>query len=270
MTTKNNAIQRYFTAVFLSTFALTEAATAQTETGNSTENWQFEFTPYVFGASLNGTVGIASVTADVDMGFDDILENLDSGFMAMFEAHKGAWSFTVDGVYFKIEDQRTNSWQGPLDKSGTSQLDATITEQVYQLTTAYRILDEKAKVDVLGVARYTSLDTKLNLAVETGLKLLPDGSNQIKSSKNWWDPAVGARVLMPLSKSWTLIGYTDIGGFGIGSDLTYQLLAGVNWEFTEDVTAKVGYRYLYQDFEDDGFTWDMTSDGAYLGIGFQF
>lgn len=270
MAAKNNAIRSYFTSVFLVACALAEPAIAQTEAGNSTESWQFEFTPYIFGASLNGVLGIAPVTADVDMGFDDILENLDSGFMAMFEAHKGAWSFAVDGVYFKIKDERANSWQGPLDKFGTSQLDVTVTEQVYQLTTAYRVLDEKTKVDVLGVARYTSLDTKLNLAVETGLKMLPDGSNHINGSKNWWDPAVGARVFMPLSEAWTLVGYTDIGGFGIGSDLTYQLLAGVNWAFTENVTAKAGYRYLYQDFEDDGFTWDMTSDGAYLGVGFQF
>jgi opacity protein-like surface antigen len=83
-------------------------------------------------------------------------------------------------------------------------------------------------------------------------------------------PAIGARVLMPLSVAWPLIGYTDIGGFGVGSDLTYQLLAGVNWEFTEGVMAKAGCRYHYQDFDDDGFAWDMVSDGAYAGIGFQF
>jgi opacity protein-like surface antigen len=51
----------------------------------------------------------------------------------------------------------------------------------------------------------------------------------------------------------SLVGYADIGGFGAGSDLTYQLLVGVNWQFAKSATAKAGYRYLYQDYEHDGF-----------------
>ena len=65
-------------------------------------------------------------------------------------------------------------------------------------------------------------------------------------------------------------GYADIGGFGVGSDLTYQLLAGVNWQFARSVSAKAGYRYLYQDYRNNGFVWDMTASGFYFGAGFRF
>jgi opacity protein-like surface antigen len=132
------------------------------------------------------------------------------------------------------------------------------------------VLEEHTKVDVIGAARYTQLDADLNLVVTTGSPLLPGGSNSISGTKNWWDPVIGARVLRPLSDSWTLVGYADFGGFGAGSDSTYQLLAGVNWQFSKSVNAKAGYRYLYQDYKDGNFVWDMNSSGYYLGAGFKF
>jgi opacity protein-like surface antigen len=118
--------------------------------------------------------------------------------------------------------------------------------------------------------RYTQLDTDLNLAATTGTPLLPDGSRSISGTENWWDPVIGARVLVPLADAWTLVGYADIGGFGAGSDLTYQLLAGVNWQFSRSVAAKAGYRFLYQDYKNGGFVWDMKASGFYLGAGFRF
>jgi opacity protein-like surface antigen len=245
-------------------------ASAQTEAGSNVDNWQFEITPYLFAAGMNGKTGIGSVTANVDMSFDDILKNLDQGFMALFEASKGPWTYGLEGVYFKLKDEGTKSWQGPLGSSSTGSLEATMTEQLYQLTAAYRVMDEHTKVDVLGAARYTQLDVGLNLAATTGSPLLPDGSNSISGTENWWDPVIGARVLVPLADAWTLVGYADIGGFGVGSDLTYQLLAGVNWQFSKSVSAKAGYRYLYQDYQNGGFVWDMTSSGFYLGAGFRF
>lgn len=245
-------------------------AAAQTAVPSDTDTWQFEITPYLFGAGLNGTTGSGGVSTDVDMSFSDILANLDSGFMALFEARKGQWTFGLEGVYFKLKDEHTSAWQGPLGNTNTGSLDATVTEHIYQLTAGYRLLDEQTKVDLLGAARYTQLDVDLNLALTTGADLLPDGSRSTSSTQSWWDPVIGVRVLQPLGKAWTFVGYGDIGGFGVGSDLTYQLLAGVNWQFAKSWTAKAGYRYLYQDYNDHGFIWDMTSSGLYLGAGFRF
>jgi hypothetical protein len=244
------------------------------QTGSETGTWQFEITPYLFGAGLDGKVGVATgigdVTADVDASFSELLENLDSGFMALFEARKGKWMYAFEGVYFKLKDERASSWQGPLGNTNTNSLDATVTEQIYQLTAGYRTLDERTKVDVLGAARYTQLDVDLNLAFTTGADLLPDGSRGTSKTQSWWDPVIGVRVLQPFAEAWTFVGYADIGGFGVGSDLTYQLLACLNWQFARSWTAKAGYRHLYQDYDDNGFIWDMTSSGFYLGAGFRF
>jgi opacity protein-like surface antigen len=270
MTIRHTTSRCRFVAVLLSTtltLAVQAHAAAQTEVVTDADQWQFEITPYLFAAGMSGKTGIGSVTSEVDMSFNDILNNLDQGFMALFEARKGPWTYGLEGVYFRLKDEGANSWQGPLGSTGT--LNATMTEQLYQLTAAYRVMDEHTKVDVLGAARYTQLDADLSLAV-TGPPLLPDGSHSISGTESWWDPVIGARVLQPLADAWTLAGYADIGGFGVGSRLTYQLLAGVNLQFSRSVNAKAGYRYLYQDYQNGSFVWDMKSSGFYLGAGFRF
>jgi opacity protein-like surface antigen len=246
------------------------APAAATPEEKGTQAWQFEFTPYLFAAGMNGKTGMNRVTADIDAGFNDIFNNLDSGFMAVFDARKGPWSLAVEGVYFKLKDEKTSSWAGPFGNSSTGTVEATMTEQIYQLSAGYRVADDRVKVDLIAAARTTLLDAQLNLTVTTGSPLLPDGSRGTSFSESWWDPVIGVRALMPLAEKWTAVGYADIGGFGVGSDLTYQLLAGVNWQFAKSVSAKLGYRYLYQDYENNGFIWDMTSSGFYLGAGFRF
>jgi hypothetical protein len=241
-------------------------ATAQ----NDPKAWRFDITPYFFAAGLNGTTGVNSVTGDVDMSFGDILENLDAGFMGLIEAQRGPWSLAFEGVYFKLKDEKTRSWQGPIGNSNSGTLEATMTEEIYQLSAGYRVVDKKGSVDVIGAARATTLSATLNLAATTGADLLSDGSRSVDARQNWWDPVIGVRGLYPLAKKWTAVGAADIGGFGVGSDLTYQLLAGINWQFAKSVSAKFGYRTLYQDYEKDGFIWDMTASGFYLGAGFQF
>lgn len=234
------------------------------------DQWSYELTPYLFAAGLSGNTGIGPVTAEIDMSFSDIVSNLDSGFMAMFEAQKGKWLFIIDGVYLKVEDEQTNTWQGPLSNSNTTALYQSATEQVYHFMIGHRVLDDKIKLDVLAVERYTMIDATLNFTLSSESELLPDGSPTISGKKSWWEPALAVRVAMPLAEKWTLNGYADIGGFGMGSDMSYQLLAGINWQFAKSATAKIGYRYLQQNFEDNLFSWDVAASGTYLGIGFTF
>jgi outer membrane receptor protein involved in Fe transport len=233
------------------------------------DRWEFELTPYLFAAGLSGTTGTQGVQADVSMGFDDILARLEAGLMGTFEARRGRWGVLFDGLYFRLGDERANSWRGPLGiGSATGALDVTTTMQMVQLAAAYRV-GERFPLDLIAGARYTKIDADLDLVVTTG-GLLPGGTRSLSSSESWWDPVAGVRALLPLSERWSVLLYGDIGGFGVGSDLTYQAIAGVNWQFSKHVSAKAGYRYLYQDFEKNGFVWDMAAQGPYLGVGIKF
>jgi opacity protein-like surface antigen len=233
------------------------------------DRWQVEFTPYLFASGLHGSTGTQQVTADVNTAFSDIVKNLDKGFMGTLEVRRDRWGFILDGLYFKLKDQGARSWEGPAGiGSATGDLDVTTTMQMYQLSAAYR-LGGGVATDLIVAGRYTQLDTDLNLVTTTG-GLLPGGTRSLSASQSWWDPVIGVRVILPFAEHWSAMLYGDIGGFGVGSDITYQAIAGVNWQFSEHFSAKLGYRYLYQDYDNNGFVWKMAAYGPYIGVGIRF
>jgi opacity protein-like surface antigen len=237
--------------------------------GADEDRWQVEFTPYLFASGLHGSTGTQQVTADVSTAFSDMIQNLDSGFMGTLEVRRGRWGFILDGLYFKLKNEGTRSWEGPAGiGSATGDLEVSPTMQMYQLSAAYR-LGGGVPTDVIVAARYTQLDTDLNLVTTTG-PVLPGGTRSLSASQSWWDPVIGVRTIFPFAQHWSAILYGDIGGFGVGSDLTYQAIAGITWQFSEHFSAKLGYRYLYQDYENNGFVWKMAAYGPYLGLGIRF
>lgn len=243
---------------------------SNTEGTASSDEWQFEITPYAFAAGLDGTVGVRKVKADVDADTSDILDAMDIAGMLALEARKGKWVFLFDSVFMKLEGEGARSWSGPAGiGSLTGKLEATTKLQVYQPTLGYCVMDGPTRVDVLGGVRYTQLDVDLDLVVTTG-PLLPGGRWKVSETEGWWDPIVGARVLTPLSEKWSFIGYADLGGFGVGSDFTYQVMAGAKWQINETVSMKLAYRYFYQDCSRHDLDWDMAAYGPAIGLGFSF
>jgi hypothetical protein len=246
------------------------ASAADAESGSQSSS-QFELTPYFWGAGLEGTTGVRNVQADVDVGFDDILDNLDSAFMGTIEWRRGAFGVLFDGLYFKLADEGARSWHGPNGiGSATGDLQATTTMQMYQIAGAYR-LPGRAPFDIIVGARYTQIDSTLDLTVTTG-GLLPGGARSVSDDESWWDPFIGTRLTIPFGEKWAAVLYGDFGGFGVGSESTYQFIAGLNWQFSKHFALKAGYRYIYQNYEndDDGFVWDMSAYGPYLGLGIRF
>lgn len=48
---------------------------------------------------MKGEAGIGPVSADIDLSFGDILEDLEIGFMGIYRGTRGPWSISVDGIY---------------------------------------------------------------------------------------------------------------------------------------------------------------------------
>jgi hypothetical protein len=233
--------------------------------------WQFEITPYFLAAAMKGETGAGGITTDIDMSFEDVWDVMDIGLMGVFEARKGPWIFALDAVYFRLKDEETKSWTGPQGiVTVEGALEATLVQQLYQGTVGYRVIDSKTKLDLTGGVRYTIVDNDFDLTLSSSGDLFPGGQRSLSISESWADPVFGVRFIAPFSQKWSFFGYGDIGGFGIGSNITYQAIAGLRWQFSKVVSAKLAYRYLYQDYEDDDFIWDMSYFGPLLGIGFSF
>ena len=87
---------------------------------------------------------------------------------------------------------------------------------------------------------------------------------------NWFDPVVGLRGRFNLNKVFYLTAESDIGGFGIGSDIAVQEYAALGCQITRNLFSEVGYRYLYDDFRDTNFLYQLSLHGAQISVGLKF
>lgn len=73
-----------------------------------------------------------------------------------------------------------------------------------------------------------------------------------------------------MNKAFYLTGKGDIGGFGIGSELTFQLYGALGCDISHWCFIEAGYRYLYTDYNHGGFVYDVTQSGAEITAGIKF
>jgi hypothetical protein len=52
---------------------------------------------------------------------------------------------------------------------------------------------------------------------------------------SWTDPVIGLRGRFNLNKTFYLIAQTDVGGFGIGSDIAVEAYAALGYQFTRNI-----------------------------------
>ena len=90
------------------------------------------------------------------------------------------------------------------------------------------------------------------------------------ADEEWVDPIIGVRAQWNINDKWFLAGQSDIGGFGVGSDLAWSMQATAGYNFTKNVSAELGYRYLDTDYEDGAFTYDVAESGIYTSLNIRF
>ena len=120
-------------------------------------------------------------------------------------------------------------------------------------------------------ARVTQIKTGLENQISSFL------TSQLNRSfsfyDNWLDPVIGLRGRLNLTKAIYLTAETDVGGFGIGSDIAVQAYAALGCHLTRNIYSEIGYRYLYDDFRDEGasdFLYQVSLHGAQISVGLTF
>jgi hypothetical protein len=233
--------------------------------------WQFALTPYFMASAINATAGIGPIETDVDLNAGDVLEDIKGGFMMMAEAQRDRWVFAFDGSYFKLADGVSRSVAGPFGKvSATGAVELSSSQYIYQPMVGYRITDDQVIADAYLGARYTKLKTYAKLSTSSSGVVFPGGERSISANESWTDPVIGGRVNWPIDEKFSVVGMGDIGGFDVGSKLTWQLLATLRWQFVDNFAASAGYRMIYQDYEKDNFAWEVTYSGVILGVSYMY
>jgi hypothetical protein len=117
-------------------------------------------------------------------------------------------------------------------------------------------------------ARINQLKSAIASQVANRLSGFLNGSLSIY--ENWFDPFIGLRGRYNLWKPLYLTGEADIGGFGVGSEITWQLYGALGCQLTRNIYSELGYRYLYLDYDTTALIFQGSIRGAQLTVGLRF
>lgn len=224
---------------------------------SSTEEWQFQVVPYLWGSGLDGLVGIGNRTADIDASFADIFKHLHVAAMGLAEARRDKFLVLTDLIYTDLRSQHATP--GPLFSSVDPR------QKLFILTPegGYRILDSAdTSLDAVGGIRYWRLETKLQFqaGVLPGIGL--------QASRDWVDGIVGLRARRTLPRRWWASVYGDLGAGG--SDFTYQIVGNAGLDIRERYALVFGYRYLNVNYDKDNVLFDTALKGPLFGFTIKF
>jgi len=224
---------------------------------DSESGWKNTIVVYLLGPTIEGTAGLGPLDGDVDIDPGQVFDSLDGAFLATYGVEKDRWGALFDLIYMDLSADLTGKQIPLTGEIGLKQL-------IFGANAAYRINDT---MQVLVGGRYVDLSTKFTLN-------LPSSPANFKVDESWFDPTIGLRFAGPIGERWSYGVLGDIGGFGVGSDFTWQLTGSLSVRMTEHSLFTFGYRYLDFDYEDgqglDAFKFDVAEHGPALGFRFEF
>jgi opacity protein-like surface antigen len=219
--------------------------------------WNGSATIYGWVPAIQGSQEGRDGEPIIDITGPNVLEALQFAFMAAGEVRRDKLGFMFDAVYadmkFDAEAERVD-------------ISAELTTKLYFASGAvsWRLYDEAGVlVDAYGGLRAYGIETDFGLQIG-------QLAGERDATVNWVDPIVGFRGAYPLGDRFSVSGRADIGGFGVGSELTWQAYGGVNWLFADSWAATLGYRYMSIDYEADRLTLDIALQGPLIGVTYEF
>jgi hypothetical protein len=236
--------------------------------------WRGRLALYGWGSSVDGTAYDDGTEVDIDVPFEDVLEKLRYAMFAYGEVGYRRWSFAIDvkliGLGKGLAEQDGFYPSFELDQTT---IDFHLGYQIYCRSLGIDawgcgLYPRRLTVDATAGGRYWNL--KQTLEVRSAAAPTLDRV----SRESWWDPCVGLRLRWPFAKRWGVNVLGDVGGFGVGSDLTWQAHGVLYYRITRQLQVGVGYRALYVDHvEGEGNAREgieATFHGPVAGLGFTF
>ena len=251
-------MRRFFILLFVIPAMICPAQEATQE-----KNWNFLTEIYLLFPNMNGETGIGdivSVPIDADPG--DVFSNLRFGGMLYFEAQTNKWALTSDLVFINLQNEITET---TLLHSGTVKAN----QGVWENAGLYRVLPF-LEVGIGGRLNH------LKTSMEVNRNVFPTGTEEVlrESTATWLDPVLIARLSADIKDKWLFQLRGDLGGFGIGSDFTWQAQAYAGYRFSKLFQLTAGYRILSIDYEkstgSEPFVFDIDEFGPVIRFGFNF
>jgi hypothetical protein len=241
---------------FFALAAFLPSAFAQSTTGGN-PGWKNTVELYLMGPTLDGTVGLGPVGGDVDVDAGAVFDALEGAFLGTYIGEGDRWGVLVDLAYMDLEEDGTG-------RLGQVNYEVNVKQTILGLVGLYRLTDT---LQFTFGGRYVDVTNRLTL-------IRSQAYTPVEASESWFDPTIGLRYVAPLGERWVFNGAADIGGAGVGSDLTWYWSANIAYRMTQHSQVYAGYRYIDFDYEDgegrDRFKYDMAQRGPLAGFRFEF
>ena len=228
-------------------------------------------------------------------------------FMAYFEArYQDRIALFVDLMYANLTAGQSSTHSFSLASGVSGSLAAAASVNYETLTVQFGSAYEVTRVgpdrsaegpgmsgvgqtafDVLIGGRYwyqkADLTLNFNSAININTPDLEFSADRTRAyarsgSVNWVDPFVGGRIRHRLAPGQDLEVEADIGGFGIGSRISWQALAAYSFDIGKTGSVNwagvVGYRALYVDYSQGSgsslFELNLLQHGPLFGVSARF
>tara|TARA_R110002096_G_scaffold28985_5_gene87511 strand:+ start:1167 stop:1964 length:798 start_codon:yes stop_codon:yes gene_type:complete len=221
-------------------------------------DWSFEFMPYLWAASVEGSNAIGNLSTSYTYDFDELLKDLNMTAMFVGGFKYKRLGFIADFQYLKVSPGRPT--RGPV----FGNVSLTLEQTSLALLGSYDLIaNDRFTFAIIGGARYLNVDT--TLTVSPGVA--PVGFSR-RSSTTSWDAVGGFRAKYFLDDQWFLSAYGDYGSGD--SDQTWQAYGGVGYIINDSWHTSVGYRVLSYETSTARTTANTDTSGIFIGFGYSY
>jgi hypothetical protein len=215
------------------------------------DKWNVEVTPYLWAAGIDADLTIRGQEVTVDQKFKDLVEHVDAAGALLAVAEKGGWQVYGQGDYISLN---VNDAQvGPLK----ADLDADTTILTGGIGPVFDgLFGEKSKIAVLLGARYTHLRNEVTVMGKS-------------SGADNNDIVDGLLILRPRFNFTDKFRFSGTMNIGAGdSDLTYELQPELQYDITDAMSVRLGFRRVhYKEEFSDKSDFNGSMNGFLLGLG---
>lgn len=219
-------------------------------------DWHIALIPELWFPGVHGTVGAFDRSVDAHVSAIDLLSHFRFGLMGAVDARWKRLVFPVDFVWVRLGGDHGV----PSPNLGAESANWKAGELILTPEVGVRLVDkEKFTMDAVTGIRYWHFSENLKFSPSVlGLDITP--------SQNLVDPLVGTRFEAALSPKVWVNFQGDVGGFGAGSQVEYQLVGLLGYKVKPNLTLQGGYRYLYIDYRSPNAIFDMAFGGILLRL----
>lgn len=254
--------------------------------------WTFAFTTYGWLPWISGDLTIKGRSFDVDISAGQVIDALDwSGIPAWFsyaEARNGRVTLFNDIAYSKLAGSENFAKSGPAGAlTLTGNVAADYEQAIVEFGGAYEVWATKhtdagpSAFDILAGGRYWHQSATVSADVSAsldGLVVEPGRVVAKSGSVDWVDPFIGARLRQHLVPGQSLTLRGDVGGFDIGSEFSWQVIATYDFRLCVSdrytIDGYLGYRALSVEYSQGSGTnryeFDAVLQGPVMGATLRF